>query len=135
MKNKPNNDANNAATKPEEIDLAAFTAALHDPATVVLDAQGPGLFTRAHVPAAIPIDWYNIDADLREHASAGTDTRVVIYCTDNACTGSAIAAEHLISRGWSNVARFPGGLAEWTSNRPLQAPNAAPSKTSDTPHP
>jgi rhodanese-related sulfurtransferase len=41
------------------------------------------------------------------------DREIVVYCTDLACTGSALAANLLEGRGYRNVLRYTNGLADW----------------------
>ena len=42
------------------------------------------------------------------------DREIVVYCTDQACTGSALAAKLLEGRGYRNVLRYTDGLADWS---------------------
>ena len=42
-------------------------------------------------------------------------TEIVVYCTDQACAATRIRASQSAERGFRNVSRFAGGLAEWTS--------------------
>lgn len=79
----------------------------------LLDAQGPGKFERAHIPGAIRgrLD----DADATTTAlGADLDREIVVYCTDQECTGSALASKLLEGRGCRNVLRYADGLADWS---------------------
>jgi len=78
----------------------------------LLDAQGPGKFERQHIPGAIR---GRIDDPDTTTALLGDDLdrEIVVYCTDLACTGSALAAKLLEDRGYRNVLRYAGGLADW----------------------
>lgn len=42
------------------------------------------------------------------------DREIVVYCTDQACTGSALASKLLEGRGYRNVLRYTDGLADWS---------------------
>jgi rhodanese-related sulfurtransferase len=78
----------------------------------LLDAQGPGKFERQHIPGAIR---GRIDDPDTTTALLGDDLdrEIVVYCTDQACTGSALAAKLLEGRGYRNVLRYTNGLADW----------------------
>ncbi len=78
----------------------------------VLDAQGPGKFERRHIAGAIRgrID----DPEATVVLLGGDlDREIVVYCTDQACSGSALAAKLLEGRGFRNVLRYTAGLADW----------------------
>lgn len=78
----------------------------------LLDAQGPGKFERQHIPGAIR---GRIDDPDTTTALLGDDLdrEIIVYCTDLACTGSALAAKLLEGRGYRNVLRYTNGLADW----------------------
>lgn len=78
----------------------------------MLDAQGPGKFETRHIAGAIR---GRIDDPEATIALLGEDLdrEIVVYCTDQACTGSALAAKLLEGRGYRNVLRYTAGLADW----------------------
>lgn len=78
----------------------------------LLDAQGPGKFERLHIAGAIRGRLDDPEATL---ALLGDDLdcEIVVYCTDQACTGSALAAKLLEGRGYRNVLRYTNGLDDW----------------------
>ncbi|MEZ4712241.1 MAG: rhodanese-like domain-containing protein [Caldilineaceae bacterium] len=41
------------------------------------------------------------------------DDEIIVYCTNPACSASIIAYEALRAQGFTNVARYPGGIQEW----------------------
>ena len=94
-----------------EIDLHEAQQRIAAGATL-LDAQGPGKFERQHLPGAIR---GRIDDPYTTMILLGDDLdrEVVVYCTDQACTGSALAAKLLEGRGYRNVLRYTNGLADW----------------------
>ena len=78
----------------------------------LLDAQGPGKFEREHIPGAIRGRIDDPDATTTLLGN-DLDREIIVYCTDLACTGSALAAKLLEGRGYRNVLRYADGLADW----------------------
>ncbi len=78
----------------------------------LLDAQGPGKFEREHIPGAIRGRLDDPDTTVTLLGD-DLDREIVVYCTDLACTGSALAAKLLEGRGYRNVLRYTNGLADW----------------------
>lgn len=79
----------------------------------LLDAQGPGKYEDAHIPGAIRGRLDDPDATLVDLGD-DLDREIVVYCTDQACGGSALASELLEGRGYRNVLRYADGLADWS---------------------
>ncbi len=78
----------------------------------LLDAQGPGKFERSHIRGAVRGRIDDPDAILAVLGD-DLDREIVVYCTDQHCTGSALAASLLEGRGYRNVLRYTNGLADW----------------------
>ena len=80
----------------------------------LLDAQGSGKFERQHIAGAIRGRLDDPEATL---AILGDDLdrEIVVYCTDQACTGSALATKLLEGRGYRNVLRYTNGLDDWSN--------------------
>jgi len=95
------------------VDLEGLQAALDDDAIVVIDAQGPGGYEKAHVPGAINFGLDNV-AEQAAAVVGQTDRRVVIYCTDIDCLGAEFVGTMLIEAGYTNVGRYPHGIAGWS---------------------
>lgn len=66
-------------------------------------------FQLAHIPGSEQFD----DMD-QAQTQIDTNEHVVVYCSDPACVASIYAYQQLEARGFSNVALYRGGLAEWT---------------------
>ena len=94
------------------VTLDELRAAVDDPTVVVIDAQGEGGYSRAHLPGAVD---FSLDAVLDHAADAigSLDVPVVLYCTDERCLGSEFIGTQLVEAGYRDVRRFPGGIAEW----------------------
>jgi rhodanese-related sulfurtransferase len=78
----------------------------------LLDAQGPGKYEQKHIERAIHGRIDDPDATV---ALLGDDLdrEIVVYCTDRARSGSALAAKLLEGRGYRNILRYPNGIADW----------------------
>lgn len=49
------------------------------------------------------------------------DEEIVVYCTEELCVASQIAYRILVSKGFTNVKRYSGGIKEWeASGYPLE---------------
>ena len=95
-----------------DIDRDELVAKLQAGPVRLLDAQGPGLYETGHLPGAIR---GRMDDPEGAVAQLGDDLgiEVIVYCTDHACTGSALAANLLEGRGYRNVLRYADGKADW----------------------
>ena len=94
------------------VDLAELQAALEDDAVVVIDAQGVGGFDTAHVHGAIDFGLDNVAAQAAKEIGE-SDRRVVLYCTDADCVGAEYVGTLLIEAGYTNIGRYPDGVAGW----------------------
>jgi len=96
------------------VELAEVQTALEDDAIVVIDAQGPGGFENEHIPGTIN---FGLD-ELDEQAAVSigdSNRRVIIYCTDADCLGAEVIGTSLVQAGYTNVGRYPHGIAGWRS--------------------
>lgn len=77
-----------------------------------------------HIPGTLFLP--TVEAALRE---LKPDDNIVVYCSNPACAASRIAYWALVERGYRNVRRYAGGLAEWEdAGYPLEGeavPNSA----------
>lgn len=101
------------------VDVEELEAALDDKETIVIDAQGPGGYERAHIPGAIN---FGLD-DVAQRASTeigDPDRRIVVYCTDIDCVGAEFIGTQLIEAGYTNIGRYAHGIAGWReAGRPV----------------
>ncbi len=120
---------------PSEIDRDDLHAKLHDPNLRLLDAQGPGWFEREHLPGAIRGRLDDPDATV---AALGDDldAEIVVYCSNASCTGSALAANLLEGRGYSNVKRYTAGKQDWLdAGLPVESETRPVRRSSRSPRP
>jgi rhodanese-related sulfurtransferase len=64
-----------------------------------------------HLPGAINIHFNGIGKEARERFSS--DDVIVVYCHDEACNASTIAAKKLEKMGYTGVIEFSGGKRAW----------------------
>ena len=94
------------------VTISELRAALDDESIVVIDAQGPGGYERAHIPGAIDFDLDAIAAQASRHLG-DSDRRAVLYCTDRDCLGAEFVGTLLVEAGYTNLGRYPDGIAGW----------------------
>jgi rhodanese-related sulfurtransferase len=104
---------------PATIDRDTLKAKIDgDDSFVLIEALPEEKYREAHLPGALnvgPEEVQNLDkldAWADEHIPS-TDTDVVVYCADAACTGSEMAAEGLEELGYTSVADYHEGKEDW----------------------
>jgi len=65
-------------------------------------------FDAKHIPGS---EQFNTREDL--YASVSPDEEVVVYCTNVDCHASIALYHEMVERGFGNVRRYAGGLADW----------------------
>lgn len=76
----------------------------------VLDANPTDIFAKSHVPGAVRVEYDGVTpAVLPEDKTAP----VVIYCMNERCGASPIAAKRARELGWTNVYLMPAGIQGW----------------------
>lgn len=76
---------------------------------VIIDARTQSEFESGHIAGAIMIPEYEI-ADVAEDVLKDKDQLILVYCRSG--RRSKIAAEALVSLGYTNVKEF-GGIIDW----------------------
>ena len=69
-----------------------------------------GAFQAAHIPGSISIDLARLEQAVEV---LRPDDEIVVYCIGEPCPASRIAYHYLVSKGYSNVRRYAGGIADW----------------------
>lgn len=89
---------------------------------ILLDTLVPEHFEARHIPGAQSACVFEVVfLDHVEAAGCSKDTPIVVYGAGEGARDSETAAEKLIQAGYTDVAIFPGGLAEWReSGRSLE---------------
>lgn len=94
------------------VELAELQAAIDDPDVIVIDAQGPGGFETAHLTGAVGFRLEDV-AEQAADAIGDPDRRVILYCTDQDCIGAEFIGTSLAQAGYTNLGRYPDGIAGW----------------------
>ena len=71
----------------------------------------PEEFEKWHLPGAINIHFNRIAKQARERLDRNRD--IVLYCPDEECNASPIAAKKLEGMGYAHVYEFSGGKRAW----------------------
>jgi len=97
------------------VDIAAVEAALADGSATVIDAQGAGGFDASHIPGSVDFDLHTV---LEQAGTTIPDLShsVILACSDDECQGSEFVGTLLVRAGYTNISRFPGGVAEWKAS-------------------
>lgn len=82
-----------------------------EPITLV-EALPEQYFTAGHLPGAININHDQIAA-LAPQRLPDQHARIVVYCSNAACNNSSLAAQRLISLGYTQVYKYAEGKQDW----------------------
>jgi rhodanese-related sulfurtransferase len=69
---------------------------------------GEWAFQAKHIPGSI-----NIARIQEAEKLLQKDEEIVVYCSDPTCISSQAAYRILVSKGFTNVRRYSGGLTDW----------------------
>ena len=94
------------------VGLDEIRAALEDSSTVVIDAQGEGGYDGEHIEGAVDFGLDDVAAQAAANIGA-FDRPIIVYCSDLDCLGSEFVGTLLVQAGYTNVRRYPDGLAGW----------------------
>jgi rhodanese-related sulfurtransferase len=97
-----------------ELSHESVAALVGQPAVTFIDARFPEAYDHGHLPGAVNLPVYANLAERSEVlAAVPRQDRVVVYCQSDSCPWGRIIASDLALRGYSNVAVYSGGWAEW----------------------
>ncbi|MBA2368159.1 MAG: rhodanese-like domain-containing protein [Candidatus Protochlamydia sp.] len=81
------------------------------PSLVIIDARPSKRFA-THIPDAKSLPYDSADA-LINSTLPDKNAPIVVYCISKECPVSGTLAEKLVHRGYSNVFKYPDGIAGW----------------------
>lgn len=79
---------------------------------VLLEVLPLAAYREAHLPGARHMPDDRVD-EWASELIPSKDTEVVVYCANGPCTNSSKAAERLEELGYTNVADYHEGKADW----------------------
>lgn len=94
------------------VDIAELQSGVEDESVVIIDAQGPGKYTDAHIEGAVDFDLDRV-VELAAERIGDLDRRVIVYCTDDDCLGAEFVGTQLVEAGYTNIGRYPAGIGGW----------------------
>ena len=80
-------------------------------AFTLVDARGEQEFNKGHICGAVHISAESIEEAAPPMLSR--DAQIIVYSEDSMCAASAVAADKLITLGYTNVKRYEGGIFDW----------------------
>ncbi|MBI5239111.1 MAG: rhodanese-like domain-containing protein [Elusimicrobia bacterium] len=75
---------------------------------VIVDVRDPDSYAKGHIQGAKSIPAHSLAT-----AQLPRDSRIVIYCGEDACSLGAQASQSLIAAGYTKVQTLAGGFADW----------------------
>jgi rhodanese-related sulfurtransferase len=107
--------AGTATTGIRVIDLAEARAGV-DSGVQVIDARRKEDYDEGHIPGAMLLDYYDMAAYLdRVLPRLSNDRLIILYCSEPSCDDSELLAKELYALGFTKLAVFKGGFAEWSA--------------------
>jgi rhodanese-related sulfurtransferase len=69
-------------------------------------------FRKEHIPGAVQLDHERVDEQAPERLP-DKSAPIVTYCASLSCPNSEIAANRLVSLGYTDVREYAEGIADW----------------------
>lgn len=66
-------------------------------------------FQAMHIPTSININSPDVAAEMLD-----PNDEIVVYCSGELCAASIFAYKRLVAKGYQNVRRYAGGVADWS---------------------
>jgi len=83
-----------------------------NPALVLVEALPEQYYRHSHLPGAVNIPHDSVD-ELAPPLLPNKDAEIVVYCANGPCPNSGIVANRLLALGYTQVADYHEGKAEW----------------------
>jgi rhodanese-related sulfurtransferase len=81
----------------------------------LVEALGPAYWEKEHLPGAVNIPHDQVD-ELAPSVLPDKDASIVVYCADEPCPNSGIAARRLAALGYTRVQDYAGGKRAWVES-------------------
>lgn len=79
---------------------------------IILDARNEKYFDGILLPKAVFIP-HNTPITQLKQVLPSKDSLIVVYCSNKDCPASKLLAKRLVNEGYTNIYKYPEGLAEW----------------------
>ena len=96
------------------ITRAELRDAIESNAVTVVEALPASYYEEGHIPGAINIPHTEV-RKLAPELLPDKDAAIVVYCANEPCPNSGIAAHVLTKLGYTNVRDYAEGKADWSS--------------------
>jgi rhodanese-related sulfurtransferase len=93
------------------IEIVLEMQANHDE-VVIIDVLDEDEFGKGHLPGAVNLPLKTVANEASERFAK--DDTIVVYCGSYTCKASTLAAEKLVSLGFSDVLDYKAGKKGWT---------------------
>lgn len=81
---------------------------------IVLDVRWPEMYDQGHIPGALNFPLGDFEEEKRALLSKITpENEILLYCASVTCHDSHTFATRLLKMGFTHVAVYAGGFAEW----------------------
>lgn len=94
------------------IEREELRARIEAGSVVVLEALPPMYYEKEHLPGALNLPHDQVD-ELAPSLVADRATPVVVYCANEPCANSGIAARRLEELGYTDVSEYALGKQDW----------------------
>ena len=119
----------------KEVDTLLVRSALKKADSILIDARPHKKYLAGHIPTAISIPDTQMESML-DRLPEEKSAKIILYCGGYKCAKSHNLAKKLLSRGYSNVAVYAGGLPAWTeAGLPVEGRSRSASDTSESERP
>ncbi len=96
----------------ENKSCAASSSQAQSKKVKVINVLDPELYNDAHIDGSINIEFGKV-ADTAKSENWDKDTKIVLYCSNYMCSASGEEARKLKELGYTDVAVYEGGMAQW----------------------
>ena len=90
--------------------VAVETQAAVSAPVMVVNVLDKAMYDDAHIKGSINVP---MDQVMAESEKWDKNAAIVLYCSNTMCTSSSEVARQLVEKGFTNVAVYEGGMAEW----------------------
>ena len=87
-----------------------------EPNIIVTDVRDAASFAQEHIPGATNVPYLMV----KTTTAFSADGTIVLYCGNDTCPTSLLAAQDLVNAGHKNVYVLEGGLEKWKQSYPTE---------------